>query len=494
MGRFYSLLVILLLISPFVHGEDEHVSENVLTLDATNFQKTIQDNSLIAVEFYAPWCGHCKSLAPEWEKAATELKGKVAIAKVDCTEHQALCQQYDVQGFPTLKIFRSGEAYPLEVARKSEAIVSYLTKELEPAVTELSTEADLEAFLQTHPITLVAHLDNNHDDRFQEVNKLAQAHRHTVSFVALVDSENSKKKSNTLTLRRNFDSPSVEYSGALSLDAIKPWLLRSLVPLVGEISAETFQSYMATSLPIGYLFVNPRDDNTAILDGLKNSAEKLKDKVVLAWINNERYGQQANRLGLSGKSIPCLAVDNYPEGVRFLFPEDTEFTAAAVSDWLDQFAEGKLAPHIKSEPVPETNDGPVKVLVAHNYKEIVEDSTKDVLVEYYAPWCGHCKSLAPIYDELGNFYKSIPSVVIAKIDATANDVPPSLGIRGFPTIKFFPADNKQPLDYEGPRELTDLAEFVHRSAAIKFDLPAGLQKATEEEGDDEEEGNNHDEL
>lgn len=63
--------------------------------------------------------------------------------------------------------------------------------------------------------------------------------------------------------------------------------------------------------------------------------------------------------------------------------------------------DGKLEPFIKSEPVPETNDGPVKVAVGKNFKELVTDSGRDALIEFYAPWCGHCQKLAPIWEELG---------------------------------------------------------------------------------------------
>ena len=54
--------------------------------------------------------------------------------------------------------------------------------------------------------------------------------------------------------------------------------------------------------------------------------------------------------------------------------------------------DGKIEPSIKSEPIPESQDGPVKVVVAHNYDDIVLDDSKDVLLEFYAPWCGHCKA------------------------------------------------------------------------------------------------------
>lgn len=66
---------------------------------------------------------------------------------------------------------------------------------------------------------------------------------------------------------------------------------------------------------------------------------------------------------------------------------------------------GNLEAYMKSEPIPESNDAPVKVAVAKNFDEIVTNNEQDTLVEFYAPWCGHCKKLAPVYDELGEKVK-----------------------------------------------------------------------------------------
>ena len=66
---------------------------------------------------------------------------------------------------------------------------------------------------------------------------------------------------------------------------------------------------------------------------------------------------------------------------------------------VDGAQAGKVERFIKSEEAPADNDGPVKIVTANTFDEIVFGG-KDVLIEFYAPWCGHCKSLAPVYEEV----------------------------------------------------------------------------------------------
>ncbi|PHZ07997.1 thioredoxin-domain-containing protein [Rhizopus microsporus ATCC 52813] len=82
--------------------------DDVNLLTPQTFGPAVMDtNQLVAVEFYAPWCGHCQRLAPEWKKAATNLKGLVSVNAVDCDveANKPLCATYDIKGFPTIKIF-----------------------------------------------------------------------------------------------------------------------------------------------------------------------------------------------------------------------------------------------------------------------------------------------------------------------------------------------------------------------------------------------------
>lgn len=126
---------------------------------------------------------------------------------------------------------------------------------------------------------------------------------------------------------------------------------------------------------------------------------------------------------------------------------------------------GKLNPIIKSAPVPKNNKGPVKVVVGKTFDDIVMDKEKDVLIEFYAPWCGHCKKLEPEYLALGKKYKGEKNLVIAKMDATANDVPNEhYATEGFPTIYLAPSNNKQnPIKFEGgDRTVEGFSKFLEK--------------------------------
>lgn len=101
--------------------------------------------------------------------------------------------------------------------------------------------------------------------------------------------------------------------------------------------------------------------------------------------NRNKYARHAERLGLSGKTVPALAIENLDTGAHFAFDETAEISEKSVGEWITKFVNGELAPTIKSQEPPADNSAPVKVIVAKTFDQIVLDSTKDVLVEFYAP-------------------------------------------------------------------------------------------------------------
>ncbi|UYV64187.1 PDIA6 [Cordylochernes scorpioides] len=140
--------------------------QDVVELTESNFKsKVLGSSDIWLVEFYAPWCGHCKNLAPHWASAATELKGKVHLGAVDATVHKDLASQYNVRGYPTIKYFpagsKSGEPEDYTGGRTTADIVAWAMSKVEanlppPEVTQLTKPEDLTAACSDKQLCIIS--------------------------------------------------------------------------------------------------------------------------------------------------------------------------------------------------------------------------------------------------------------------------------------------------------------------------------------------------
>lgn len=456
---------------------------------------------LIAPTVFAPWCGHCKALAPEYESAATTLKEKdIPLAKVDCTEEQDLCQEYGVEGYPTLKVFRGAENItPYTGQRKADAIVSYMTKQALPAVSDI-TKDTIEEFKTADKVVLVAYFAADDKASNETFTAVANGLRDNYLFGATNDAELAKAegvKQPGLVLYKSFDDGKDVFTEKFDKEAIESFAKVASTPLVGEVGPETYSGYMAAGIPLAYIFAETPEEREELAKELKPLAIRHKGAINFATIDAKAFGQHAGNLNLEVGKFPAFAIQKTDKNQKFPYDQEAKITEKDIGKFVDDFVAGKVEPSVKSEPIPESNDGPVTVVVAKNYDELVINNDKDVLLEFYAPWCGHCKALAPKYEELGALFGTEELkklVTVAKVDATANDVPDE--IQGFPTIKLFPAGKKDsPVDYSGARTVEDLANFIkengsHKAEASfekpqeaeekKEDLPEQAKAATEE--------------
>lgn len=483
-------------------------ASDVVELKKATFNEYIDSHDLVLAEFFAPWCGHCKALAPEYEEAATTLKEKnIALVKVDCTAEADLCQEHGVEGYPTLKVFRglkTVSSYP--GARKSAAIVSYMTKQSLPAVSVLDKDT-IKDFKTSDSVVLVGYFAADDKASNETFTKVAESLRDSYLFGAtsdasLADAEDVKQPA--IVLYKSFDEGKNTFTKKFDEEAITQFAKGAATPLVGEVGPETYQGYMSAGIPLAYIFAESEDERKELAKELKSVAKKYRGKINFATIDAKAFGQHASNLNLEVGKWPAFAIQDTVKNLKFPFDQAKTISSKEVGDFVDKFSSGDLKPSIKSEAVPEKQDGPVTVVVAHNYDEIVLDDKKDVLIEFYAPWCGHCKALAPKYDELGELFKPYADkVVIAKVDATANDVPDD--IQGFPTIKLYVAGKKsEPITYSGGRTVEDLAAFVKASGKYQVDAYAGKENTTEEKDEkkddkkeekkEEKKQDGHDEL
>jgi len=192
------------------------------------------------------------------------------------------------------------------------------------------------------------------------------------------------------------------------------------------------------------------------------------ERILFTVTNKKDNQKELEDMGFNSlpKDQPAVAIVS-PSFQKYKM--DTAFSIENVQSFVKDFLGGKVKLYVKSDPIPTSNDGPVTVVVGQTFNEIVMDPKKDVLIEFYAPWCGHCKNLEPIFNSLGEeIKKEYEGVVIAKMDATSNDATHSqYKASGYPTILFAPAGGKDsPISYSGERKVKDFVDFLKKNAKM----------------------------
>jgi len=456
-------------------------ASDVEQLKKDTFEAYVKENDIVLAEFFAPWCGHCKALAPEYEEAATALKEKnIKLAKIDCTEETDLCAQFGVEGYPTLKVFRGlDNISPYKGQRKAAAITSYMIKQSLPSVSALTAE-NLEEFKKADKVVVVAYYDASDKASSETFAQVADKLRDNFPFGASSDAALAKAEGAefpSIVLYKDFDEGKAVFTEKFDAEAIEKFTKTAATPLIGEVGPETYSDYMAAGIPLAYIFAETEEERKELSDAIKSLAEAHRGVINFATIDAKAFGAHAGNLNLKTDKFPSFAIQETTKNQKYPFDQEKEITLENIKAFVDDFVAGKIEPSIKSEPIPETQEGPVTVVVAKSYNDIVLDDTKDVLIEFYAPWCGHCKSLAPKYEELGALYANSEfkdKVVIAKVDATANDVPDE--IQGFPTIKLYSAGAKDaPVTYSGARTVEDLVSFIAENGKYKASVEVKVE-------------------
>lgn len=456
-----------------------------------NFDGAIKDNAFVLVEFYAPWCGHCKSLAPEYAKAATQLKeagSKIKLAKVDATAETALGEKFEVKGYPSLKFFRNGSPMEYGGGRTAPDIVAWLNKKTGPPAKTLATAEEVTNFIDSAEVVLVGFFASAESAEakvfIEAAGGIDDAPIAIVSDAALATA--NKVEGDAVVLFKKFDEGrNVLPAAGITVEAVKSHLQANSLPLAVEFTQETAQKIFGGEIKNHLLlFISKK---AAEFDKLhadyKTAAVGFKGKVLFIYVNiddaeNERI---LEFFGLKAEECPTIRLINLGEEMTKYKPATLNLLPEGISAFVKSFEDGTLKPFLMSEEIPEDWDKTgVKVLVGKNFEAVAKDATKGVLVEFYAPWCGHCKQLAPIWDQLGEKYKDNAEVVIAKMDSTANELE-DVKVHSFPTIKYFPVGNGAMVDFNGERTLEGFSKFLDAGGVV---APAEEEVLGEDEEED----------
>jgi len=281
----------------------------------------------------------------------------------------------------------------------------------------------------------------------------------------------------------NLEKRRIRYpSKTIDEESFFHFLNQKASPLVGQLSMFSIESYFTSSTPALTIFSNLGEDEPGNFDKVAGKLRKLaanyKEKIVF----NIADVKQFNFIIENWKIPVYQTTENHADFVAVLintpklyYTMDTNElpTTQHIEQFVKDFLENKLTGIVKQLPDDKSNldqndnfsdMGPVVMVTQENFNEVVYDSNKNVLIEFFAPWCTHCKQLKPTYISVAESLKNRDSITVAAMDASQSDVPEPFIVEGFPTIYFVPAKDKTPISYDGPRTENSLIEFINQHA------------------------------
>jgi protein disulfide isomerase family A protein 3 len=460
------------------------IGSDVLVYTDSDFDTKIQSHPVALVEFYAPWCGHCKKLAPEYETAAStllETDPDIALVKVDCTVETKVCAKHGVNGYPTLKIFKNGE-FSADYAgpRESDGIIRYMRTKAGPVSRELKSEAEAQKFLANHEHSIVGYFSNMESPAAREFLKVADqlaesnrfAHTSQPELLANHKDEVVVFQPPRLQVKLAPSESVLSLSDKSTQNQIKQFIQEEMHGICGHRTSGNAKDFKSPLVVVYYNvdYVKDIKGTNYVRNRIIKVAQKLKaegisqNKITFAISSVIEYTSELSEsYGLNVNPAVKYVIGLGEQGQKYVY--QGEYSVEGLEQFARDLLAGKLEQFLKSEPVPDYASSTDKVVtvVAKNFEEIVNNEDKDVLIEFYAPWCGHCKTLAPKYEELAKKLADESDIVIAKMDATANDVPANFEVKGFPTLFFVPKSNV-PRKYEGGREIDDFVKYLAKES------------------------------
>lgn len=500
-------------------------------LDESNFSAGVRKFPYTFVKFFAPWCAACSHMAPEWDKMARMASTfDVPVVKVDVSTETGgnLAQKHDVRSTPTLMLFKGDSAIKTKYTgpRDMSSMSDWLGYKVEgqsvdsPNPTEegvkkewapharlkvlglqgqSSADADLEVLIEALAFSLnpsgpgadipVALLSLPS----MEMDKLGISCPALPCVVLLRDYEFEDNKVVTYLEK----DPKLKISTRMKsfMDWLEPLKMPLLIPAADDTEHLFLKDHAAQ--PGNAVAMYFGSDAEARRDIHKLAADFSPRLKQLKWVHAvaDEFGKNlASMVGVDAADFPEFVIWEFGKAEDddriFRFSkqsstEEAEFPFDDVEAKILAFVERYQSKNLEAEK------DPVLELTSKTFEDEVIKTSSDVLVEFYAPWCGHCKALAPEYKQVARHYTKDGQVKISKMDATVHSHS-SVDVKSFPTLVLYTASDKgKPitLKFEAERDRHSIIELIEKHRSTSPTCAAGDEscgKAAQASFDDDD--------
>ncbi|TKY51513.1 disulfide-isomerase 5-2 [Spatholobus suberectus] len=404
--RVWVVYSVLLLI-PFWRGEAEtfSVDGKVLVLDESNFDSAIASFDHILVDFYAPWCGHCKRLSPELDAAApvlAALKEPIVIAKVDADKHTRLAKKYDVDAYPTILLFNHGVPTEYRGPRKADLLVRYLKKFAASDVSILDSDSAVNTFVEEastfFPIYIGFGLNNSIIEKFGVKYKknawFSVAKDFSEDLMVLYDFD---KIPALVSLNQQYNERNTFY-GPFEEEFLEDFVRQNLIPLAVPVSYETLKLMKADGRKIVLTIVEDEDEERSkeLIKLLKAAASANRD-LIFGYVGVKQLEEFAEKFDIDTKLPKMVVWDKSDDYLSVVGSEsiEGEDQATQITKFLEGYREGRT--------VKKTFSGPSLMRFIHR--------SFDIRMVYIIVFVVAIVLLIQSFSKGGDEYHSVPNQV-----------------------------------------------------------------------------------
>ena len=421
-------------------------------------------------------CKLCRQIFPQLEKTIHPLKSlssPVYFGRLNMTENPMVTEKLNLTDIISMKFF--SERIPMDYngGRSGEEIVSWVRARFDPIIGDIKSVNEVEQLQKLTEILVLFFGDNL--EKFSEYFRAAKGREQIIFTKCNLQEcfDKYHRQSGDIIIFKKFDkNPGILTSEMYNNRNLNSLLDEQMRPSVMKFNINTAKFIFHKNNP-GLFLYRSKSEAKKYDHILQDLYDSLKNEIKLV-VTDVIEGPEiklANILDIKQTKFPLIVIHDTRNTLRS-YVLDKELNRENIISFVNNWKNGKLTPFIKSKAIPEKQNEPCFVLVGKTLEQQVMDSTKDVVVMFYAPWDKHSKNLYPLYEEIAKDFKNQKDLLIAKFDAHSNDVH-LVDVEFYPTVIMWPANDKsRPVVFKG--------DYMDKNLLVRFIRDYSFNKIPEE--------------